>query len=248
MEIMKYSIKRKSKNIQKAAFRSALILVSAFAILFPMASEAATVEKVKGDHSENADSIFSARYVFENIHLSSLEILPRSTRLDMLDYWDVDSVYKASNLMEGLSWIENLTTDYLKVRISAVSTLEFKILPLKKGKIIMTINTVGDEVQAQDSSVKFYDENFKELNTDKYLVIPEVKDFFEIPKGSVTKMKEIELMIPFPTIAYSANPDNNNLEARLTVEQYINQDDWNIAKLFIKPHITLIWEKYRYKY
>ena len=150
--------------------------------------------------------------------------------------------------MQGLSWLENVTPSYLKVRITPVSTLEIKILPSKKGRLAMTIYTVGDDVQAQDSEIKFYDSNLVKLDTEKYLEMPRVKDFFDIPKGSATKMKEIEQMIPFPTLAFTANSDNNNIEARLTVEQYINQDDWNIAKLFVKPYITLDWKKDKYKY
>lgn len=243
---MRYSIKRRNKFIKKAILRPALLLVSAIA-LFSNIIYAAPEAAVKNS-DQPQDSLFTARHVFEEIHIPALEILPVTTRLDMLDYWDVDSVYKASNIMEGLSWLENVSPDFLKVHITAVSTLELKILPVKKGKIIMAISTVGDDVQAQDSEIKFYDENFRELPATKYLVMPHIKDFFYIPKGSATKMKEIENMIPFPTIAFTANPENNNLEARLTVEQYINQDDWNIAKLFVKPSITLEWHKDKYKF
>ena len=243
---MKYSIKRKNNLLKKAALGSALLMVSAFTVFTQTVGAAEKKESNEG--VEKNDSIFTARYVFEKINTSSLEILPQSTRLDMLDYWDVDSVYKASNVMQGLSWLENVTPSYLKVRITPVSTLEIKILPSKKGRLAMTIYTVGDDVQAQDSEIKFYDSNLVKLDTEKYLEMPRVKDFFDIPKGSATKMKEIEQMIPFPTLAFTANSDNNNIEARLTVEQYINQDDWNIAKLFVKPYITLDWKKDKYKY
>ena len=243
---MKFFIKRKSRIINKAALGSAFLMMSAFAVFTNHIKAADTVSK--DQIVSETDTLFTARYVFERLHSSSLEILPPSIRLDMLDYWDVDSVYKASNVMQGLSWLEDMTPDYLKVRITPVSTLEIKILPVKKGKIAMTVYTVGDSVQAQDSQIKFYDESLIEQNETKYLEMPYLKDFFEIPKGSATKMKEIEEMIPFPTIAFSANPDNDNLEARLTVEQYINQDDWNIAKLFVKPFIILEWKKEKYKF
>lgn len=231
--------------MKKAAFGSALLIVSAFATFNPGNASAAPKGEVSSD-SVSSRSL-TARMVFEKIHTSDLEILPPSTRLDMLDYWDVDSVYKASNAMEGLSWLETVKPTYLKVRITPVSTLEIKILPEKKDSIVMTIYTVGDDVQAQDSQVKFYDENLQQLDSSKYFKMPEVKDFFEIPHGSTTKMKELEDMIPFPTVALSANPDNDNLEARLTVEKYINEDDWNIAKLFLKPDVILRWQKGKYK-
>ena len=242
---MKFFIKRRSEFIKKAAFGSALLMVSAFAV-FNQEVNAATPgnDKIK---EADKDSVFSARYVFERIHTSALEILPPSIRLDMLDYWDVDSIYKASNAMEGLSWLEKVNKDYLKVHISPVSTYEIRILPGKKEKLIMTVYTVGDDVQAQDSQINFYNTEFVELPSNKFLVMPKIQDFFEIPKGSATKMKEIESMIPFPTIAFSANPDNDNLEARLTVEKFVNEDDWNIAKLFVKPAIILEWKKDKFK-
>lgn len=238
----------KSKLSIFKAFGSALLLVSALAVFTPKSygKDKKEAEKEKQEQAY-LDSIFTARYVFQELKASSLEILPLQTRLDMLDYWDVDSVYKASNKMEGLSWLETVTPDYLKVKITPVSTLEIKILPEKKTKLAMTIYTVGDDVQAQDSEVKFYDENMTEVPTDKHFKLPQVKDFFEIPKGSATKMKEIEDMIPFPTIALSANPDNDFLDARLTVEQYINEDDWNIAKLFLKPQVKYEWKKDKYE-
>ncbi|MCH5231307.1 MAG: DUF3256 family protein [Muribaculaceae bacterium] len=241
---MKFFTRRKSDIIKKAAFGSALLVVSAFAVFN---CEAKTNEAdLTGKPEKGEPTQLTARKVFEKLSSSALEILPPSTRLDMLDYWDVDSVYKASNAMEGLSWIESVTDSYLKVHISSVSSLQIKILPEKKTEIVMTVYTVGDDVQAQDSQVKFYDENLQELEASKYLKLPHLKEFFEIPKGSATKMKEIEEMIPFPTIAFSANPINDNLEARLTVEKYINEDDWNIAKLFVKPFITLEWKKGKY--
>ena len=242
---MKFFTRKRSEVINKLVYGSALLMVSAFAVFTPQAASASKKEDSK--KTEKVDSTFTAREVFSNIHTSALELLSKSTRLDMLDYWDVDSVYKASNVMEGLSWLEKVTPDYLKVQITPASSLEVKILPGKKGKFAMTIYTVGDDVQAQDSEIKFYDENLMELPASKYIELPKVKDFFEIPKGSVTKMSEIEDMIPFPTVAYSANPENDDIEARLTVESYINQDDWNIAKLFVKPSLTLTWKKDKYK-
>ena len=141
-----------------------------------------------------------------------------------------------------------MSPNYMKVKISKVSSLEIKILPVKKGEIILTVYTVGDSPQAKDSELKFFDEDLNELAADKYFVMPQVKDFFEIPKGSQTSMKELEQMIPFPTIEYTANAESNNLKAILTVEEYMDIDDWNIAKMFVKPYITLDWTKDKFRY
>ena len=237
---MKYSIRRKnSMRFILKGFRPALILVSTIGLFIPGVNAAPT--------REPSDSLFNARNVFAKLHSNALEILPTSTRLDMLDYWDVDSIYKAMNAMGGLSNLETVTENYLKVKITPVSSLEIKILPIKKGEIAMTVYTVGDSPQAADSEIRFYDENLKELDTSKYFEVPAIKNFFEIPKGSTTKMKEIEQMIPFPTVKYTAFPDKDELKGELTVSEYINQDDWNIAKLFVKPFIILSWKKDKFK-
>ena len=218
----------------------------AFSIVLTFAVSSVYAKK----HDEVTDSIdksFTAREVFIKLHSPALEILPVDTRLDMLDYWDVDSIYKATNAMDGLSWLVNLKDDYLKVQISKVSTLELKILPYKEHKLVLSIYTVGSEPQASDSQIDFLDENLIAIERDKVIEYPQLKDFFEIPKGSLTSMKEIRDMIPFPTMAFSANPDNNNLKAILTVEEFINQDDWNIIKLFLKPEITFDWKKDKYR-
>lgn len=245
MVIMKYFIKRKNKeNKSLFSLRSALSIVLAFAAFSMWGAEPKTAEK--GSDSNSSEE-FTARSVFEKINTQALELLTPTMRLDMLDYWDADSVYKVSNVMEGLSWLEEVTDSYLKVHITDVSALEIKILPVKKGKIAMTVYTVGSDMQSSDSQLDFYDQNLQILNSKDYFDIPDLKDFVEIPKGSLTSMKEIREMIPFPTIAYEASSENNDLKAFLTVKDYINQDDWNILKLFLKPYITFEWKKDKYR-
>lgn len=226
--------------------RQKLILPLLLIVIIPFNS----LNSAAKDRNKEVHDIptINARTVFEKLQCSAFEILPPSVRLDMLDYWDVDSTYKALNAMQGLSWIESMSDNYAKIVLTPVSSLEIKILPAKKGEIVMTVYTVGDDTQAQDSQLNFYDPQLLPLDSKDYFETPKLKDFFEIPKGSATSMKEIEGMIPFPTIAYSASPDNDDLIARLTVEQYINQDDWNIAKLFVKPDIILKWEKDKFKF
>lgn len=102
----------------------------------------------EGDGSE-----LSARGFFVRLQSPSLEILGKSTRLDMLDYWDADSVYKATNAIGGLSWLCAVSQDYLKVQVTPVSALELKILPLGKGSVVMSVYTVGGESQADRKSV-----------------------------------------------------------------------------------------------
>ena len=207
-----------------------------------------TINAANKSTNDKEDMKLTAREVFKKLQCQQLELLSPSVRLDMLDYWDADSIYKASNAMEGLSWLEMVADTYLKLHVTSVSTFEIKILSEKKNDIILTIYTIGSEAQARDSQLNFYDTALIPQETKKYFDIPELKDYFSIPKGSLTSMKEIREMIPFPTVSYEANPDNENLTSELTVKEFLNQDDWNIIKLFLKPSITLDWKNEKYKY
>lgn len=189
----------------------------------------------------------SVKRAFVEMPVNTLDLLNRSTRLDMLDYFAVDSVYKAENTLEGESYLIAVKPDYLKLQLTAVSTLELKVVRSKKGgDIVVSVYTISGDSQAPDSDIKFFDANMKELPRDKYFRLPDLKDFFEIPKGSVTTMKELKQMIPFPTIEYFLSPGSDEIKAKLTVGTFMDKDDYNIMKLFLKPEIFFRWNGSKY--
>ena len=112
----------------------------------------------------------------------------------------------------------------------------------------MTLYSVGGEGQARDTSVDFYDAStLTPIDGSRYFKAPELKTFFKIPKGSVTTMKEIEEMIPFMTVEYTLTPGSDELSARLTSGEFMNVDDWNVARLFLVPEVKPEW-KGKYKF
>ncbi len=231
---MRFFIKRKN-NLLNSFLKVVVVVLAAVTALPCLAAG--------GKESSEAVTV---RDMFIKLQNPALEILKKTTRLDMLDYWDADSIYKATNAMDGLSWLENVTPDYMKLVLTPVSTLELKILPDKKGSVVMAVYTVGDDAQARDSQIEFYDVMGNKLDASKYFTAPSLERFFEIPKGSLTTMKEIKEMIPFPTVSYSASADNNDLTAILTVGTYMDVDNYNIIRLFLKPAVKLKWNgKYK---
>lgn len=210
----------------------------------------ATAGKSMARHTEpkaiEASDTLQARDVFANIPLNVLDLLDRSTRLSMLIYWDMDSVWKAPNAMEGLSHLDSVTPNYLKVSLTDVSSLQIKLLPYKKGKLIMTIYNIG-EPDSGDSDIRFFNSDYTQLPGKKFKEETELKEFFNIPKGSLTSMKEIYNMIPFYTTVFYADPDNNTLTGRLTLGDYVNTDDLNIVKLFMRPCAIYDWNGSKFR-
>ena len=195
----------------------------------------------------SADTI-SAPRAFVELPETVLELLPRSTRLDMLDYFAAVSVWRAPNAMEGESHLDGVTPSMVSVTLTPVSALQIKTLRRKDGSdLVMTIYTVGSDTQARDSEIRFFTPSMQELPRDRFFKVPELQRFFDIPRGSATSLKELEGMIPFPTFDCRADPSSPDVTVRLTVGDYINMDDYNIMKLFLRPGVVYSWDGSRFR-
>lgn len=233
--------------------RRILTAVGAFLLLgagFAVAQEpAAGVMDVDAGKAEAAAADNPAKDAFLRLDVNVLEVLSKDTREYMMSYWEADSVVKVANEFNGLSHLDTVAPGYLKVRLTNVSTLEIKILPLKNGeKLAMTVYTIGGRSEAPDSELGFFSyPELQRLETKKYFKAPELKQYFEIPKGCTTNIKEIKEMIPFPTYVFSVSPKDDNLTGRLSIGDYINQDDYNILKIFLKPEVKYLWDGKAFK-
>lgn len=197
---------------------------------------------------ETTDSVFvaqNATEIFCSLPKHILELIPTRLRRDMTDYYlQADSIHKVTNNLGGTSHLIDLTDDYLKVQVTDVSTMEIKMLPFKEQQIAAVVYTVCGE--AADSKISFIDEYAQELKSEKFFKAPQLKDFFSIPRGSLTTMKEIEQMVGFCTIEYRLNASDNSLHAYLTIDKHINQDDYNIIKLFMLDSLVYDWNGKKY--
>ncbi len=187
----------------------------------------------------------TAGEVFANLPLKTLDILSKSSRLDMLDYYAIDSIYKAQNGMEGISELVKVTPDYLEVKITPVTTMQILMLRAKKEPAAAVLYTIGGEGQSADTDVTFLDENMKELPRNKYLEYPQILDFFNVPDKKVKE--RIEELVPFPTIEFVANPDNFTLTAKLTVGEYMGQENYDYIKKYLKPELHYRWNGKKYE-
>lgn len=193
-----------------------------------------------------ADTI-SARRAFLEMPVMKLDLISPDLRADMLDFYDNDSIVKVPNNLKGISYLEKVTPDFLEVRVTPVSTMQFKILEMKDGRnVVMTIYTTGTDGECSDSEIEFYDSNLNPLPKEKYFAALKLEDFFDLSK-SKTKMKEIEEMLPFYNIVLRANPDNTSITARLALGDILTIEDEKLIELFLKPEVKYIWDGKKYK-
>lgn len=183
---------------------------------------------------------------FIAFHDKQLQLLDVDTKAVMVYFaTEMDSLVDVPTQLGGMARIEKLTPDYIKVGVTEVSTFEMRTLPTKKDSIFVAVHTVRG--QAADSRIDFYDKYMAKIDDKKLFAKPKLKDFFDIPRGSLTKMSEIEQMVGFTTIEYSLNDEDNTLRARLTVDKHMNQDDYNIIRLFLRDSIVYDWDGKRYR-
>ena len=174
---------------------------------------------VKAGKAETPDTI-SARRAFVEMPTTVLDILSPDTRLDMLDYFDADREYVATNDLRGESRLLTLTPDYAEVNVTPVSTLQIKVLPLKnKSQVVMAIYTVGEAGGASESDVYFFDSKMQPVAKEKFFKEPGLADFFDL-KGSSLKAKDLDRYIPFHSVVYRLNPDNT-LTATLAIDDIL---------------------------
>lgn len=191
---------------------------------------------------------FTASRAFISLDAPGIELLNRSSRLDLLDYMAADTLQTVYNSLDGETKLSRpLTSDYLKVQLTPVSTMTFRILPGKKENVLVTVYTLGGGSDAADSDVRFYDPAMTELKRDKYFKHARLENFLT-KEGRNHKEKQSLLdLIPFPTVEYRLSPDNTSLTARLTVEGYLTQEDYEKVKPYLVPEIVYLWTGKNYE-
>ena len=194
-----------------------------------------------------APDTISARRAFVELPQSAIDLLPVDLRMDMLDYFDADSLLQATNPLMGVSVLKRLTPDFLEGKVTPSSLMQLKVLRQKGGgDIVMTIYTIGEAGDTQESDVRFYDASLIELPAQKFIKFPQLADFFDT-KGYHTSMREIEDMIPYYSVVFEADPDNSGLTARLALGDILAVEDREIVSLLMKPGISYQWNGKQYK-
>lgn len=199
-----------------------------------------------GKKAENTDTI-SIRRAFLDLPSETLDILSKNARFYMLAYLDNDSLVNVENNFQGLSHIEKATPDYLKVSLTPASSIQLKILKLKSGaEIVMSIYTTGEEGDAADSAISFFDSSLRPLQSSTFFPAPKIEDFVNT-KGFDTGIKEIKEMLPFYSFRFEANPENDNITGHLSYNDILPIEDSKIIQLVAKPNVTYVWDGKQFK-
>ena len=101
-------------------------------------------------------------------------LVPLLTRNNLLDFPDyIDSQMKAelSNRLTGTSEMLQLTDDYTVIQTSPASTIQLKLLPKGKAKIICLVRTYFANDSIGDSQFSFYTSEWKPMKASKMFTL-----------------------------------------------------------------------------
>ena len=178
-------------------------------------------------------------------------LLPKSTRLDMLDYFDVGKMVKVENSLSSgkkVSRLLKVTDSSIDVAVTQSSQVSMTLLTSAKAdSVIAVVQTY--QVPYFDSQISFYDVDWNKLNTSKYFDAPTVKSF--ILPGTDKKIVNDSLQsVKFALISYSIEQADNGdvtLTASLNLEGVMVKEDYDRIKDYLSKTIVYRLSNLKFK-
>ena len=168
-------------------------------------------------------------------------LLPKSTRLDMLDYFDVGKMVKVENSLSSgkkVSRLLKVTDSSIDVAVTQSSQVSMTLLTSAKAdSVIAVVQTY--QVPYFDSQISFYDVDWNKLNTSKYFDAPTVKSFI-LPGTDKKIVNDILQSVKFSLISYSIEQADNGdvtLTASLNLEGVMVKEDYDRIKDYLSKTI-----------
>lgn len=136
-----------------------------------------------------------------------VRLLPQSTRLDMLDYFNYGSTRASDNYFGGKSRITAVTDAAVSFQVGEAVDMQIAVIPRAKADTVFAVVTTI-ALPAADSSVDFYDTDWRPLK--KPLAAMPAYDDWVTAEGK-THIDELRLHLPFMPVQASVSPDGHRL-------------------------------------
>lgn len=178
----------------------------------------------------------TVRDFFANEPGDLFTLLTRTTRLDLLDYYDNGTIVKASNNMGNDTQLDTVTDKFMRLQTSAAKTVELRLMRWKNDTIIAVVETIKTPVA--DSRITFYNKHWYQLKEIKPFKMPTMSDFI-LPTVEKNKRQELLDHIAFPLIELRfEGADFDQLTARHGLAEFLSKEEWNKLRPYFRPTIT----------
>lgn len=150
---------------------------------------------------------------------AALRLIPQSTRLDMVDYFNYGSSRASENYFGGEARIKKITENVIDFQIDDGVEMQIAVIPAKNDTIIATITTL--HLPVADSDIKFYNADWKPLRKTPF-EMPAYESWIT-PQGS-ENMADIALHLPFIPVSASFDDTASALTLTDNAADYLSKD------------------------
>lgn len=103
---------------------------------------------------------------------SLIPYLTHNNRLDCLDFKDAGMKAEVKNAFDGKTELVKLTDDMALFQLNAAVQMDIRLLHhVDEGQVLCIITTWGADMQ--ESSIQFFTTQWQQLETERYIAIPE---------------------------------------------------------------------------
>lgn len=181
------------------------------------------------------------RDAFTDMPDSLLPLLTHNDRMDMMDFLDSKMQARVTNRLTVQSEMDTLTADYLHLKMTEISEVEMKLLPVNDStQVVAVVHTVT--IPAIDSSIRFYSSDWKELRMTDYVQLPNIDAFLAKDKRQFSEEEEALLKgLDLELIGMALSSSESKLVLTRSLGQ-LSREEQKKAKSLFKP-ITLLWKE-----
>lgn len=167
-------------------------------------------------------------------------------RKDLIDLFHAGQKAQVATQLGGLAQMTQLQENSLTVALSEQSQMAMHLYTTHSNDtLVVLVNTVY--APASDSRIRFFNSQWQELPASKY-IRPLTKEAFFLFPDSLTKAQREEIMRPvdIELVEYTFDTDGS-ICARQSWKEYLDSQDYNRLKPYLRESITLRWNGKNFK-
>lgn len=163
-------------------------------------------------------------------------LLTRTSRLDMVDYYNSGKTVAIANNLEGESSLLQLDSAYLKVQTSKNRIVEMRMRTAGKDTVITVIETVMTPVP--DSRLTQWNVHWQRFTSEKLFAMPGIDDFI-IRKMPHDLRADLQDAMIFPLVQLTFKGEGHDIiEAAHGLEQFLAKEEYQRYSSYLKPSIS----------
>ena len=186
-----------------------------------------------------------AKTYFVTMPDSLCPLLSAVNRADCIDFLESKMKAEVTNAFGTKSEMTDLTTDYIRLKMTSQSMWQMKLLPVNDStKVICTVSTVC--APACDSHVEFYTTDWRKLPASSFLPDLPAMDHFIAPAADTADTyaysiarRQADMLL----MKAELSATDTTLTFALTTTDYMDKEAAEKLKPFVHSPIICSWQK-----